>query len=346
MIRRTSPLVIRPGLDFRRLLWLLNFAGKCTAEHLQHAIQAREKILQHSKLLYESLFEDENLDGDFENKGVLMVFKSESGWQDHGRGNEYLKPYGMEAEPIVGEALFKLEPSLRPDVYGAWHQSIGGHLRPDTFVQEWKKLLIDNGAVIEEDCRLQHFDTSGAHVDNAITNKGAFAADTYILATGAWTPQITRQLHLTLPIQAAKGYSITTERPAVSPNLPCYLYESSVVATPWKSGFRVGGTLEFSGFNSVIDQKRIQHLKTTVRKYLNVPLPETAVEEWVGMRPMTYDDLPIIDRAPAQHNLFVASGHGMLGISMAPGTGRLVAEMITGSDCHIDPSPYRIGRFS
>jgi len=345
MIRRTSPLHIKPGFDIRRLLWFLNFARKCAADHLIHAVESRAKILQHSKLLYETLFRDENLDGNWEKKGILMVFKSESAWQDHGKTNEYLKPYGLQGEPIAGDTLFTLEPSLREDVCGAWHHTADSHLRPDIFLQEWKELLVGSGTIIEEDCSLESVDLDDKHVAKAITNKGEFIAETYVLATGAWTPQIAKQLDLTLPLQPGKGYSITMTIPPMCPNIPCYLYEQSVVATPWKSGLRLGGTLEFSGFNSIIYQKRIQNLKTAARDYLKTPIEQPVLEEWVGMRPMTYDDLPIIDWAPAQHNLIVATGHGMMGISMAPSTGKLVSEMISGSTPHIDPSPYRIARF-
>jgi D-amino-acid dehydrogenase len=103
--------------------------------------------------------------------------------------------------------------------------------------------------------------------------------------------------------------------------------------------------MEFSGFNTVIYKQRIQNLKTAAREYLQEPLPPSDHEEWVGIRPMTNDDLPIIDRAPGQQNIVLATGHGMMGISMAPGTGKLVTEMITGSDPHIDISPFSVKRF-
>ena len=166
-----------------------------------------------------------------------------------------------------------------------------------------------------------------------------------MLATGAWTPQITAQLGLNIPIQPAKGYSITMERPGICPEIHCHLQERGVVATPWKSGFRLGGTVEFSGFNKVIYEQRVNNLKIAAWEYLQEPIQPSGYEEWVGIRPMTYDDLPIIDRTPGQQHIILATGHGMMGISMAPGTGKLVAEMITESNTHIDISPFSIKRF-
>lgn len=134
-------------------------------------------------------------------------------------------------------------------------------------------------------------------------------------------------------------------RPKVCPQIPCYFYERSVVAIPWQSGFRLGGTMELSGFNTEMVADRVENLKLAAREYLKEPLGETVEEEWVGMRPMTYDDLPVIDRAPRHRNLFVATGHGMMGITMAPSTGKLVAEIITGKSLHLDPAPFNIKRF-
>jgi D-amino-acid dehydrogenase len=135
------------------------------------------------------------------------------------------------------------------------------------------------------------------------------------------------------------------EAPLNGPQIPCYLHERGVVATPWKSGFRLGGTMEFSGLNDTVYRERIENLKTAAREYLKEPPAEVAQEEWIGLRPMTYDDLPIIDRAPWHRNLILATGHGMMGITMAPSTGRLVTELITGAAPHIDPAPYSIKRF-
>lgn len=344
-IRRTSPLYIKPGLDIPRLFWLLNFARNCTADHLNYAIQTRKKMLHHSRLLYERLFSEEPLNGDWEKKGILMVFKSEAAWQEHAKINEYLKSYGLGAEPLVGDALFGLEPSLREDIYGAWHHPVDSHLRPDKLLQEWKDLLLRHDTVIAENCALQSFGLTGERIAGVITTQGEFTAETYVLASGAWTPPIARQLGLSIPIQPGKGYSITMARPPMCPNLPCYLYEKSVVATPWQSGFRLGGTMEFSGLNSIIYEKRIQNLIAAARQYLKTPLKESVGEQWVGMRPMTYDDLPLIDWAPRQNNLMLATGHGMMGISMAPSTGKLVSELITDTTPHIDPTPYSIRRF-
>ncbi|MGD2187662.1 MAG: FAD-binding oxidoreductase, partial [Desulfobacterales bacterium] len=208
-----------------------------------------------------------------------------------------------------------------------------------------KHLLQKMGIIIEENCRLEALVTEQNRIFKAETTRGDYTADDYVLTTGAWTPSITRTLGLKLPVQPGKGYSITMERPAACPKIPCYFYEKHVVATPWKSGFRLGGTMEFSGLNSKIIAARIQNLTSVAREYLKELTGQPIIEEWVGMRPMVYDDLPIIGRAPYQRNLVIATGHGMSGISMATSTGKLVSEIIGDGEPHIDPAAFAVNRF-
>ena len=345
MFRSDSPLYIKLAPNAERFKWFFNFARKCTARHLTHAIKARACILQNSKELFAKLFKEEQIACDWEEKGVLLVFKSSTEMQKYAINNDRLKPFGLDAVPLVGEALLNHEPALRKDVYGAWLHKTDSHLRPDKLLPAWHQVLLKMGVAVKENCRLENLVAEGRRIRKAQTTGGIYTADDYVLATGAWTPQLTGRLNLSLPVQPGKGYSLTMDRPAVCPEIPCYFYEKSVVATPWKSGFRLGGTMEFSGLNTDLVTGRIQRLTAAAAEYLKEPAPAAAAEEWVGMRPMVYDDLPIIDRAPGYPNLVVATGHGMTGISMATSTGKLVAEIITERQCHIDPAAFSIRRF-
>ncbi len=340
-----SPLYIKPAPDMKRLRWLVNFARKCNAGHLSHAMQAKAEILSHSITLLEKLFKEEQIECDWEEKGVLMVFKSRLEMQKYGKTNNLMTPYGLDAVPLVGDELFDLEPALRKNIYGAWLHKNDSHLRPDKLMSGWQQVLLKMGVAVEENCRLEGLVAESRRIRHAQTTSGIYKADEYVLATGAWTPQLTGRLKLKLPVEPGKGYSLTMARPAVCPEIPCYFNERSVVATPWKSGFRLGGTMEFSGLNSNIVARRIQNLTAAADEYLKAPIGEPEMQEWVGMRPMVYDDLPIIDRAPNHLNLVVATGHGMQGISMATSTGKLVTEIITGRRPHIDATAFGIHRF-
>ena len=345
MLRRTSPLSIAPTWDMGRIFWLFKFARMCRAGHVRHAIRARAAILKSSGQLFEALLGPGGLAAEYERRGVLLVYRSEAAMQGYAAVNDLLRPHGVAAEALVGNALLDVEPALREDVYGAWYHRGDSHLRPDKLLASWKQALARSGVVIEEDCRLERFRCAAGRIEAAVTNRGEHAARDFVLAAGAWSAPICAQLGLKLPLQPGKGYSITMDRPAVCPQIPCYLYERRVVATPWPSGYRLGGTMQFAGFDTRLSAHRLRNLKTAAREYLKAPMGQAVVEEWAGLRPMTYDELPVIDRAGRFQNLFLATGHGMLGVTAAPATGKLVAELICGKLPHIDPAPFSLRRF-
>ncbi len=345
LLRRTSPLTIRPTLSLKRLSWLLKFAGMCRGDHVRHAVRARAGLLGSSDLLFDALFRDTPLTAERERRGVLMVYRSEAAMQGYTKVNDWLRPYGLAADPLVGPALLEVEPALRPDVYGAWYHRGDSHLRPDALLRSWKRLLAQKGVAFEEGCELWRFEAAAGRIQTARTSRGAYPAREFVLAAGIWSAPIAAQLGVRLPMEPGKGYSVTMNRPALCPSIPCYFHERRVVATPWPSGYRLGGSMEFSGFSTTLSTERIAVLKSAAAEYLREPLGRPVVEEWTGLRPMTYDDLPVIDRAVGFKNLFLATGHGMLGITTAPATGKLVAEMICGDPPHIDPLPFNIRRF-
>jgi len=346
LLRADSPLYIKPALDPGLFGWLLNFAGRCRPECVRDAMRARARLLINSDRLFQELFRDHALDAEYERRGHLIVFRTEQGMQGYAAKNEAMRPFGQAAEPVVGRALRALEPALREDVCGAWYHASDGHLRPDRLVQSWKQVLEACGARFEENCRLDGFRRRGDRLQAALTATAEFRAEETVITAGAWSGAIAGRLGLRVPIQPGKGYSITTPPPAECLRIPSSFAERRVVATAWPSGFRLGGTLEFSGLNTALNRRRLAALAVAAGEYLRDPVGRPVIEAWTGMRPMTYDDLPVIGRAPGLRNLTLATGHGMLGISMAPATGRLVAEIIGGREPHIDPRPYRLERFS
>lgn len=344
-MRGTSPLHIKPRPDLPLALWLLRFAAKCNSRHLKRAIKARDAILSASADLFSDLFEEEPLACDFHRQGVLMAFIDPATMAGYEKTNRLLEPYGLAAKFLDRKAVKSIEPALGENVCGGWHHPVDSHLRPDWLVSDWSRVVRAKGVLINEGCRLDSIDIHSGTATTVHTNRGRFTADQIILATGVWTPEIVRQLGVRIPVQPGKGYSITMQRPPVCPRVPCYLYERNVVATPWRSGFRLGGTMEFSGFDSSLDERRLRNLETSAAMYLKTPLGRRVTERWTGLRPMSADDLPIIDRLPATTNLYLATGHGMLGLSTATGTGRLVADMVLGQRPPFDPRPFSIRRF-
>jgi D-amino-acid dehydrogenase len=250
----------------------------------------------------------------------------------------------MSAQRFDADALAALEPALKPGLAGGWLYENDAHLRPDRLMDEWRRVLTNMGVTIRENCRVRDIVHGGGKATAVRTEGGDLKADAFVLATGALTPRLGRHLGCRIPIQPGKGYSITTDRPPLCPSRPMMFEEHRVAVTPLRSGYRLGSTMEFAGYDGELNRGRLRLLRDGARPYLRQPWGELVREEWFGWRPMTYDSKPIIGRCPALANVLIAAGHGMLGVSMSPATGKLVAELLDGTP-HVDPTPYGVGRF-
>ena len=166
-----------------------------------------------------------------------------------------------------------------------------------------------------------------------------------VLALGAWSPLLARQLDLRIPIQPGKGYSITYTRPEHCPRIPLALKERAVCVTGWSSGYRLGSTMEFAGYDGSLNRTRLDALRRGAAEYLIEPEGPQVLEEWYGWRPMTHDDLPILGRAANVQNLTLATGHGMLGVTMSAATGLLIGELVAGRAPSIDVAAFSPSRF-
>jgi D-amino-acid dehydrogenase len=307
------------------------------------AIQA---LLDSSRSLYDELFGAEPLDAEWEKRGVLFVFRTEAAMEHFAHTVRLVQELGGRgAVRYDGAALGQLEPALKPGLAGGWHHEGDAHLRPDKLMTSWRRLLAARGVTIHEHCALGRFVRHSGQAVAAETSHGALSADAFVVATGAWTPRLKLDLGCRIPIQPGKGYSITMPRPPRSPAIPLIFEEHRVVATPMQSGYRLGSIMEFAGYDETLDPCRFEWLTSAATHYLHEPTAEPVVERWYGWRPMTFDGMPIIGRTPAASNVMIAAGHNMLGLSMAPATGKLVAELLGGGRPHIDPAPYSAARF-
>jgi D-amino-acid dehydrogenase len=253
--------------------------------------------------------------------------------------------FGEGAKRIDANQLTAMESALKPGLAGAWHYAGDAHLRPDKLMSSWRRLLENRGVVIRENCEMAGFAQVGDRMQRLLTKSNEIPADAFVIATGALTPLLQKHLGCRIPIQPGKGYSITMPRPALCPTTPLIFPEHRVAVTPMQSGYRLGSTMEFAGYDETLNRRRLDLLRNGAAHYLREPCCDPVEEEWFGWRPMTYDSLPIIDRSPTQNNVFIAAGHNMLGLSMAPATGKLVAEMLSGVTPHIDPKLYAVTRF-
>lgn len=344
MLSSETALRINPRQIFSLAPWLLRFASRCNMKAVMESGQACHPLLQSSAVLYRQLFEEQNLSVDWHEEGLLFVYRDEHEFRAYEQADAWLgKHFDVPAEPFAGAALTELEPALRPGLAGAWLYRCDGHLRPDRLMSELRRILEAADVRILEQTSLQSFTASADRATAVVTSGETIAADHVVVATGAWTPLLRQHLGVKLPIQPGKGYSITMARPALCPRLPMILEECHVAITPFADGYRVGSTMEFTGYDDTLNRKRLNYLRKGAAEYLVDPLGDPVSEEWCGWRPMTSDGIPRIGRSPRLRNVWIAAGHSMLGLSMGSGTGKLVAELVAGQKPHLDPQPYQIG---
>lgn len=346
MLSPDSPFSVRPGMNMALWGWLLQFAKRCNVKHMMKAAPAINALLQSSRRLYDELFANEGFDTDWQTKGILFAFQSKQAHEHYTHTNELLhRQFNMGAERYDGDEVQKLEPALKSGLAGGWHYKDDAHLRPDRLIANWKRWLTEHEVTIKENCKVTGLIAEGNQVKGIKTAGGDIEGTHVIVATGAWTPMLNEQLQCKVPIQPGKGYSVTMTKPTPCPVVPLIFEEHRVAVTPFADGYRLGSIMEFAGYDATMNPKRIELLRSGASHYLTTPCGETVLEQWWGWRPMTYDSVPIIGAVPAFSNAYLATGHSMLGLSLATGTGKLVCEMILGEKPHVPVEPYSMKRF-
>lgn len=346
MFNNNSAFYLRPRVDFRLWGWLLKFAKYCNQTDMLATGHALHSLLQSSDQEYRRLFESELTGTEFDTTGMLFVFATQKMYDEYAATNDLIiREYGVHAEPLNGQQLVELEPALKPGLAGAFKYAIDSHLRPSQLMIAWRRRLEEIGVMIRENTEVTGFVKENSRVRAVRTTSGDVAGDQIVLATGSWTPLLGRELGYVPPIQPGKGYSITMGRPKICPKHSMILEEYHVAITPFQSGYRIGSTMEFAGYDSTLNRQRLGLLRRGASEYLHDPYGEPLEEEWFGWRPMSCDGKPIIDRIPALTNAYVAAGHSMLGVTLATGTGKLLSELMTGAKPHVDANPFRASRF-
>lgn len=345
MLDPESPFYIRPRLDPSLFRWLLRFMAACRPGRVRQALPVLRDLTTASAARYAELAALDGLRFGYEQNGSLYVFKTTWGFQHAKEEAHLLAAASIESKALEGEEARRLEPSLRPGLAGALYFPADAHLNPAEFVRGLARWIEQRGVCIQTGTEVLGFETAGRRVTKVKTTRGDFSADHVVLAAGSWSPGLAHSLRLRLPIQPAKGYSVTIPRPAVSPAIPLLLGEARVGITPLGERLRFAGTLEMAGLDLSVNQRRVAAILRSAQAYVTGLDRMEAGEVWSGLRPCTPDGLPIIGPAPSLDNLVVAAGHATIGMTLGPITGELVAQVVCGETPTFDLHPLRPERF-
>jgi D-amino-acid dehydrogenase len=345
MLDPESPFYIRPRPSRDLVQWLLRFRRACSADHVRRSIPIIRELSRASLDLYRELAALPGLEFGFREDGVLAVFRTGEGLA-HGRHEAaVLEGAGIAAKVVDAEGVRALEPALRHEMVGGVYFPDDAHVTPNRFVRGLASVAATLGARVLTGTEVLGFAARGRHIAVVETTRGDLAVDEVVLAAGAWSSELAQGLTLALPLQAAKGYSITCDRPEAGPRIPLLLGEARVAVTPMGDALRFAGTLEMAGLDLAINRRRVEAIRRAVPRYLAEE--RYAVREiWRGLRPCSPDGLPYVGRPGRYDNLIVATGHAMIGISLGPVTGALVAQVAAGEAPMLDLAPLSPDRFA
>jgi D-amino-acid dehydrogenase len=346
LLRGQGPFAIQPRLDPGLINWLWRFAAACNEATMRRHIPVLRDLSRASAALFAQLVQEEQLDCAYGQHGTLALYRSARGFESAAHEAELLAEYDMPVDVLDGPAARRLEPAVGEAVVGALLFREDANLNPAQFVAELARCVRAAGARILESTSVSGFITRAGRIEAVQTPAGKLEARELVLAAGAWSPLLAAQLNLPLPVRPAKGYSLTLDRPADSPRLPVMFGERKVAVAPIGPLLRCTGWLELAGYDLRVRPARLEQIRRSISEYLRLAELPSPRETWAGLRPATPDGLPIIGRVLGYENLTLATGHGMLGVSLGPVTGWLVAQQIVAGRTDIDLTPLRAERFA
>jgi len=338
MIDPLSPLYIPPRFDPGLGRWLLTFAGHCSSRHVEHCARLMAPLARVTPGLHDEIAATADefagagaVDLGYRADGYLEIFRTRGGAATAAHEAEFARGQGFAPTRLDGDELREREPALSAAVRGGFHYAEGRTLDPYAFVRVAADEARRHGARIETGVEVRSVITEAGRVRGVSTPGGDYDAAAVILATGAYSPELFGALGCPLPVIPAKGYHV--DLPLSQSGTPtldnaCLLVETSVFCTPMPGRLRLAGTLEFSGIDHEIRERRLRQLTRGARPYLHDFEEGPASSEWCGLRPCTPDGLPVVGAIPGQRDVYVATGHAMLGLTFGPVTGELLAELI------------------
>ncbi len=340
-----SPFHIKPRLDPGLVGWGLRFwraAGRRRA-------LAAEPVLRDLALLSRRCFDQINLaqDPGLERKGLLMLCQDERTLEHEAGTAGRARQLGLEAEVLDARATAALDPDITMNVCGSVHYPGDCHLSPARFMAALETELEQLGVGMIRDTEAEGFASEGGRLRAVNTAAGEIAGDEFVLCGGVWSDRLARALDLNIPMQAGKGYSLTLPAPPQLPSLPSLCVEARLAVTPMNGALRFGGTMEIAGLDESINHRRVRGIIRAATNYF--PAFETrdfeGIEPWSGLRPVSPDGMPYLGRTRRWPNLTVATGHAMMGLSLAPATGHIVATLLAGEDPGVALDLCAVDRF-
>ena len=350
LFMRHAPLILHPQINAPTVAWLLALLRNCTSARYVLNKARMVRLADYSQVVQTALNEELGLDYDHRTQGTLQLFRTQKQLDGIYKDTEVLREGGVPFEVLDQDGCIAAEPGLKAtrDLF------VGGLRLPRDETGDCFKFTValadhavaQQGVTFQYETTIQGLIAEGSRITGVKTDKGVVTADAYVLALGSYSPQMVKPLGLSLPVYPVKGYSITApivDEPAAP--VSTIMDESYKVAiTRLGDRIRVGGMAEISGFNNVLPAQRRNTLEHSVGSLFPGAGDLKAASFWSGLRPMTPDGTPVVGKTPIE-NLFLNTGHGTLGWTMACGSARVLADLIDGRTPDIETADLGIARY-
>jgi D-amino-acid dehydrogenase len=347
MFNSTSPFYVRPRFSGDLLKWGYHFYKAATKENVEKSAIALKEISLLSKVMYQQLANELPFDFGYQERGLLMLYQNKETEHEEAETAHFANRHGIEAHILSQEEIQKLEPDVKVKARGGVYFPGDAHITPQVLVNQLIHYLKDKGVIFQTSTIVQDFIIDSNKIKEIKTDKGNFSFEEVVIATGSWSGLISKKLGLNLPMQAGKGYSFTLPDVNENVRIPSIFLEARVAVTPMGNTLRFGGTMEISGVDHRINMNRVKGIVDSIPTYypeMKVEMPKVD-EVWHGLRPCSPDGLPYIGRSVQVKNLIIATGHSMMGLSLGPGTGKLIGEIVNQEKVSIGIHAFNPGRF-
>ncbi len=342
MLRSDSPLYIRPSLDPSFLSFMFRMWRHCNAADHRAGTAA---LLELTTGAMERLdgYQADGIDFEMHADGLLMVFLSARKLDEHGANLDLVASYGLPPTVLIGDSVRAQEPALGEAVIGGIRFPAERHLDPAALARGLHRRCLELGVEIVEHAVVDGVEWRGTRATAVSAGTRRFAAEAFLLAAGTWSGPLSKLFGVGLPVRPGKGYSVDV--PALGLRSPVYLSEARVAVTPLDTKLRLAGTMEFGGFDERVDRARVGAIRRAPRAYFRDWSMTVEPQFGAAMRPMTPDGLPIIGHLGGLPNVYVSTGHAMLGLTLAPSTAAAIAELMLAG--HRSPvlEPFSADRF-
>ncbi|MCH1548217.1 MAG: FAD-dependent oxidoreductase [Flavobacteriaceae bacterium] len=329
MFDSKSPLYIKPRISISLLKWMYAFAKSSNNYHVKKSIPLIKDITVLSQRLYDEIKQKPDFNFHYDKKGLLMLCKTQKYLDSESKLVNIAISQGLKAKMITKSEIKKIEPNIEIDAIGGAYFECDFHTTPNEFMLDMKRYLLANGVEIIKNTEITDLTIKNGSIKNLITLEKKIFADEFILCAGSWSNILSKKLNLNLLLQAGKGYSINILN-KTNITTPAILSEAKVAVTPMNGFTRIAGTMEIAGINKRINKLRVDSIVELSKNYYpDLIINENDINKVAsGLRPVSPDGLPYIGRSSICNNLIIATGHAMMGWSMATATGLITSEIL------------------